>query len=54
MVREERIAEESSSEASASDGEPSGAKQYVLTDVVSLRVRLEHDDRSVVYIIDGT
>ena len=68
VVREERLEDESSSEASISDGERSGsgkrsgsgersgsgAKQYVLTDVVSLRVRLEHDDRSVVYIIDGT
>ena len=50
MVREERRAEESSSEASASDGEPSGGEQYMLSDVISLRVRLEHD-RSVVYII---
>ena len=54
MVREERIAEESSSEASTSDGEPSGGEQCMLSDVISLRVRLEHDDRSVVYIIDGT
>ena len=50
VVREERLEEESSSEAS--DGERSG--QYELTDMVSLRVRLEHDDRSVVYIMDGT